>query len=251
MDLETRKVLHTFDRLISYQGSLGCFYTTKRKVNSGAAGVVSFSMIYTDRQSGDCVIRSYSPRNEGEFMCFGPKEFGDESSSCCQWINAIEQIHRFEAPGEWQALPCGVVIGVRKRPSSRQTSIEPTTSSTDILTGELRRRTPVKRVTKEREEEDAWEIWMLSPKGERVTMPISDDENNPGGRHLYATSCGPMTRVGRRSIAVGLGNVMKVITVGNERFDGAEDSSEDMAAAIASRRRKLLTPRKKSYNPVL
>lgn len=89
---------------------------------------------------------------------------------------------------------------------------------------------------------------MLSATGERITMPISDDENNPGGRHLFATSCGPMVRVGRRSVAIGLGNVIKVITVGNERFDGAHDSSDDMMASILSRRRKTLQARKKSSN---
>jgi len=30
-------------------------------------------------------------------------------------------------------------------------------------------------------------------------------------------------------VAVGLGNIIKVITIGNERFDGKEDSDDDTA----------------------
>lgn len=257
IDLQTRTILHTFGPLVSHQSTLRCFHTTKRKPNNGPTGIASFSLIYTDRQSGDCVVRTYMPRNAGEFMCIGPQKCSDDSTTCCAWADAVEQIHKVESPGQWEALPCGVVVGVRRRSSQRSSSSTLQVNTTGFPYSTLRRRTnPLDRISQakggeEEEEEDTWETWMLSATGERITMPITDDENDQGGRHLFAPSCGPMTRIGRRSVAVGLGNVMKVITVGNERFDGADDSSEDMTAAIASRRKRLLTPRKKSYNPYL
>ena len=87
--------------------------------------------------------------------------------------------------------------------------------------------------------EDSWEVWSLSARGEKAVTPLTG-YNERG--NLLVGSLGPLQKVGNRSIAVGLGNVIKVITVGHEKFDG-ESSNDDqafvgMVAAAASRRRR-------------
>jgi len=89
------------------------------------------------------------------------------------------------------------------------------------------------------ESEDFWEVWSLSSRGEKAVTPLSG-YNEKG--NLLVGSLGPLQKVGNRSIAVGLGNVIKFITVGHDKFDG-ESSNDDqafvgMAAATASRRRR-------------
>lgn len=88
---------------------------------------------------------------------------------------------------------------------------------------------------------------MLSAQGERTTVTLSmDEDDEPSNGHLLVSSCGPMVRVGQRSIAVGMGNVVKVITVGHERFN-IEDTSDDMVKAMSGRRRRAAGVRNRSY----
>jgi len=86
-------------------------------------------------------------------------------------------------------------------------------------------------------EDDIWEAWMLSAKGEKKIASLSSDDNN-NMLQLLATSSGPLVQIGERSIAVGLGNVVKVITVGHERFDGVENGNMDFGFPTLSRRKK-------------
>jgi hypothetical protein len=72
-------------------------------------------------------------------------------------------------------------------------------------------------------------------------MPLCDTKE--GHDHLLVGSLGPIVKIGKRSIAVGLGNVVKVIMIGSERFDGQEESDHDTAfvgmKAVGVRRKKL------------
>lgn len=69
------------------------------------------------------------------------------------------------------------------------------------------------------------------------TLPLCSKTEDDG--HLFVTNLGPMVRIGRASLAVGLSNVIKVIMVGNERFETGDDSQPgDGMPALGSRRRK-------------
>jgi hypothetical protein len=72
---------------------------------------------------------------------------------------------------------------------------------------------------------DPWEAWTLSLTGEfrtRSLLPDHDDEvdEDADDDELFVVSPGPIARLGKRSVAVGLGNTVKVITLGKEFFDG-------------------------------
>jgi len=47
-------------------------------------------------------------------------------------------------------------------------------------------------------------------------------------QHLMFSELGPMTRLGTMSVAVGLGNVVKVVSVGHEHFDRPRGGSFSM-----------------------
>jgi len=99
------------------------------------------------------------------------------------------------------------------------------------VSGELRRQ----------QEEDSWEVWSLSMHGERSTVPLSQTSGGPD--YLLIDELGPCVTIGKRSLGVALGNIIKIITVGNERFDGA-DSAKDDAAFVGmtpSRRNKKVS----------
>ena len=181
-------------------------------------------------------MQSYLPQKEGDTICFRDP-FTPGSKTCCLWRETVEHRYVVENPGQWEALKVGYLVGVRK--------LEPSSASKDssrpVANSGLRRRgahggqasslTP--------EFEDSWEVWTLSSRGEQSTAPLCG-YNERG--NLLVPSLGPMQKVGNRSIAVGLGNVIKVITVGHEKFDG-ESSNDDqtfvgMVATTASRRRR-------------
>lgn len=93
------------------------------------------------------------------------------------------------------------------------------------------------------DEDDVWEAWILSANGEKMTALLTADEDS-NSSHLLATSCGPLVRIGERSMAVGLGNLVKVITVGHERFDSKENNNLEYGFPTAGRRRKATGPKK-------
>ena len=69
------------------------------------------------------------------------------------------------------------------------------------------------------------------------TAPLCIDTEDDG--HLFVTNLGPMANVGSSSVVVGLSNVIKVITVGQERFESEDVTGPGNGVpAVSSRRRK-------------
>ena len=62
-------------------------------------------------------------------------------------------------------------------------------------------------------------------------------DGDSGRGQLFVTRCETVARVGRRSVVVGFGNMVKVVMVGNERFEG-EEGAQEVVLAMAGRRRK-------------
>jgi hypothetical protein len=160
------------------------------------------------------------------------------------WKETIEQDFAVDNPGSWEALPIGYIVGVRKcLPKPKETHhISP--NSGLRRRGRLERRTSAD--TKRNEDDDRWEVWSLSMRGERAIIPLSDFESSQD--QLLIGDLGPVEKLGKRSIAVGLGNVIKIITVGNERFNDQDNAIDDVAfvGMATSRRKKPSIARRKS-----
>jgi hypothetical protein len=251
IDVETHTIITTFMSVRSHPNSVQCFYSIRRSPQCGANSLASFSLVYSERESGDCILQTYIPRRQDEMLCMNAKKCLDDQAGC-SWNDAVVQVHRIENPGKWHTLPVCVVVGVRKRPSPALISNGSGHSGSNLLNENLRRRpsslsrgeTPSKL-----EDDVIWEAWMLSAKGEMATINLSMDEDGElSNGNLLVSSCGPIIGVGQRSIAVGMGDVVKVITVGYERFN-IEENSDDMVKAMSSRRRKQAAVRKRGYGP--
>jgi hypothetical protein len=248
VDVESRQVVYTFRLINAQPSSLRCFYSTRRTPHFGSNGLGSFSLIYTETESGDCVLQTYLPAREEEILCINTKKYPPEQPYC-PLENAVMRLERINAPGKWEALPVGVIVGVRKIISPVPESAGSSLRHLGISSSSLRRRghNPKRpHASSNADCDDVWEVWLLSAKGERTSISLSvDEQGDTTGGQLLVTSCGPMTRIGQRSVAVGFGNVIKVVTVGHERFT-IEESSDDIALAMASRRRKQAQTRKRS-----
>ena len=83
---------------------------------------------------------------------------------------------------------------------------------------------------------DGWQAWTLSMGGEFRSRPLgltSQDDTDEllGDDQLFVAAAGPITKLGKRSVAVGFGNTIKIITLGKETFDGS-GTSVDLGMAI-------------------
>jgi hypothetical protein len=248
VDVEARTIIHTFSLVKPHAGSVQCFYSNRRTSQCGPKSLASFSLVYTERESGDCVLQTYSPRRQDEALCINVKKCPEDHIHC-SWNNVIVQVHRTKVPGKWSTLPIGAVVGVRKRPSPAIISNGDGQLGARFPSSQIRRRSrsSIRADTpSSTEDDDIWEAWMLSAKGERDTVTLGSDENGGSSNgHLLVSSCGPIIRSGQRSIVVGMGNVVKVITVCGDRFS-VEETSDDMVKAMSGRRRRLAGTRKRS-----
>ena len=258
IDTASNRVVHTFDATEQIApGSLRCFHSARRRPQCGSVGVASLALAYTAVETGECVLRLYAPRHEGDTLCFRDP-YAPGSKTCCLLSEAVVSTHSVANPGVWEALPSGHLVGIRRREavldsveipasaSRRRASYQPLSGSG------LRRRAGAGAgvgFDRHRQVDEEWEVWSIDARGERTTVPLSGSVD--GTSHLLVGSPGPLERVGRRSLAVGLGNVIEMVSVGREKFEGGGDSgSEDGAGAFvgvvaASRRKRSNVGRKR------
>ncbi|EEY18092.1 conserved hypothetical protein [Verticillium alfalfae VaMs.102] len=236
VDGKTYRLLHVFETGPIQPQTLRAFHSARRKPQCGSVGLISFGLAYNDNNTGDCVIQTYSPKEDGDTICFRDSS-APASRSCCKWRDTIMSQRRINNPGTWEALSGGFIVGVRRDqplPARYSPDSSPTTQG-------LRR-----RIYSFRQDDrpglklDKWEIWVASHSGRHdvyETMPLhSDDEM---GGCLMISELGPMVKVGTASVVVGFGTILKLITVGHEHFeDGHFAAKGQELLNIGSRRRK-------------
>jgi hypothetical protein len=251
MDIFTHKVTHTFTTKPMKQDSLRCFHSTRRRPQCGSVGLASLALAYTCADTGDLILQTYLPQREGDTICFRDP-YTPGSKTCCLWRETVGHSYTVENPGRWEALQVGYLVGVRKRDAALVPPADTGDNrSRPVANSGLRRRSWNSRFNAARQahaEEDLWEVWSLSARGESATTPLCGYNERD---HLLIGGLGPLQKVGKGSIAIALGNVIKVITVGNEKYD-AESSNDDaafvgMPAATTRRKKTSISARKKSY----
>ncbi|KAH7393496.1 sterol-sensing domain of SREBP cleavage-activation-domain-containing protein [Cadophora sp. MPI-SDFR-AT-0126] len=249
VDIVTHKITHTFPTSPMKPDSLRCFHSTRRRPQCGSVGLASLAIAYTNAETGNVILQSYLPERDGDTICFRDP-YTPGSKTCCLWRETVEQRYEIENPGEWDALKVGYLVGIRKRepPSTKA-------KSSIIANTGLRRRGAIlppplaKGSDISKADDDVWEVWSISARGDRTTTPLCGYAEND---NLLVPGLGPIRKLGRNSIVVGLGNVIKVISVGNDKLDGGESSADDalfvgMASAKTSRRKKTSMGTKKSH----
>lgn len=242
IDIVTHRVTHTFATKEMEKGSLRCFHSTRRRPQCGSVGLANLAIAYTCAETGNVILQSYLPQREGDTICFRDP-WTPGSKTCCLWRETIEHRYEVENPGQWEALQVGYLVGIRKKEPLEEVKPKP------IANTGIRRRGAKARPSLPRQptEDDAWEIWSISARGMRATSPLFGYNEHD---HLLVSSLGPLRKMGKRSLAVALGNIVKVITVGHENFDASESSNDDTAfvgMAAVTRRKKIVGGKKKTF----
>lgn len=243
IDIISQKVTHTFTTKSMKQGSLRCFHSTRRRPQCGSVGLANLTLAYTCAETGSCIVHTYLPEREGDTICFRDP-YTPGSKTCCLWRETVESRYEVMNPGKWEALPVGYIVGIRKQDSV----VEPLQNSTAQSSHGpgLRRRGQQNQAGPIARQEDMYEVWSLSARGERSTCPFFGPYER---QRLFNSTLGDIEKLGNRTIVVSLGDVAKVITVGNEKFDGAGHENEDDVfvgmTPIPSRRKKSAPHRSK------
>ncbi|KAI0977400.1 sterol-sensing domain of SREBP cleavage-activation-domain-containing protein [Xylaria arbuscula] len=241
VDSQTLRAIYTFRVDPIQPKSLKAFHSRPRRMRCGSVALWSFTIAYTNAYTRDLVVQTYSPQNEEESLCFCDPE-SPSRKTCCPWRRAKETRRIIKNPGVWLALPSGIMVGVRKKITQKYITNTHSHPPSSLQSGGLRNRRHTHHPTAPSpQSHDDWEVWMFSHFGGKQdtweTAPLCVDTEDDG--HLFVTHLGPMANVGSSSIVVGLSNVIKVITVGQERFETEDVTGPGSGVpAVSSRRRK-------------
>ncbi|TPX17274.1 uncharacterized protein E0L32_012241 [Thyridium curvatum] len=227
----TARILHIFRTQCIQARSLRVLLPPKRQTQSGSSGIASMTLAYTNSDTGDCVLQTYLPPQEGGTICFCSSESANKQ--CCHWSDTREIIKQVEAPGLWVPLQSGCVVGVRKVVEKQVNgSSEPRSPENGMRHRGAHAAKPQTRCF------DTWETWSMTQlygQGDYETTPLAGEDS----QHLIISDLGPMISVGSSTVALGLGNIIKLISIGHSRFGtSAKMMDSDSSMSLGSRRRR-------------
>ena len=236
VDFKTSTVIHSFQTEPMLPKSLQQIYSSKNLKQ----GLNSFTLSYVNAETGDLVLQTYVP-DEDEIFWPGVSE--DSTRAGATWNQTREIRRHVKNPGLWAAVCKGCIIGIRRiqPPQAR----EPPPAST---TGSLRRRAGLHPETRQSSATAGkWEVWVmrqLEAEGEDSyeSRPLSTpEEDKAAGDQLMVTELGPIIKLGTGSVAVGFGNVVKIISAGHEHFDSPSDrlAPDKDLINLTNRRRRI------------
>ncbi|KAK4226899.1 sterol regulatory element-binding protein cleavage-activating protein [Podospora fimiseda] len=258
VDLDTSAVIHTFSTETMRLKTLKQVCLTRAQPSS----LSSITLAYVSADTGDLIIQTYLPE-EGENILYCPRGHRP-------WGPARESRKRIENPGKWEVLVGGSIVGVRQRKSLLPPP-SPISTNGGGGAGGLRRRSRADSRASDdcNRRKQVWEAWVINhPEleaaseggrggsggsghlgGRSSSGRYSEvDETrplDPAGDNLMISELGPMVKLGMMSVAVGFGNVVKVISAGHEYFDKiflpAANGFQGMGAdppLLAERRRR-------------
>ncbi|KAK0613454.1 sterol-sensing domain of SREBP cleavage-activation-domain-containing protein [Immersiella caudata] len=241
VDLESSCILFTFTT--EPMKPLSLRHTAS--VRSQQNGLASLTLAYNEADSDDLVVRTYLPDDETDVIySYNPVDARNGHRQ--SWAAEREIVRRISKPGTWEALSNGSIVGVRRRPFVNGHEQGPVTTS-------VLRRLSVSRldpIPSADYLDEPWEAWVMShleTNGD-IEQQLLDDPSSARNsrirhhppRQLLICKPGPMVKLGTMSVAVGFGNLVKVISVGHEHFDKAQDrmgAGGDMRNMIVRRRK--------------
>jgi len=260
MDLKTHCNVYTLPICGIRSSTLRLLSSQRREcLVCRSRAVHSVSFVYTHGVESTCVMRTFTAGDEhNSLICLGPHTSG-EAKSCKGFLDATETIHHIKEPGSWEATGGQAVIGMRKLVATSNSSIMATGSNltTDTDTSIKRRQSFLWRpqlaqarplsalnavVKPPMHESEEWEVWTLSSSGEFSSIRLQDTPE--ADSELFVASTGPIARLGKRSVAIAFGNMIKVVTLGHERFEEDVDGYDDLTPQLGSARRRKQATRK-------
>ncbi|PWW76014.1 hypothetical protein C7212DRAFT_194519 [Tuber magnatum] len=227
VDLLSGDVIRTFQTGQFKPNSLRVFHANRRTcLYCGCPAVLSFSIAYSERESGMFIMHTwFSSRGRMRDICLRAERDRRERK-CSGFESAVESTHWLENVEAWEPTNLNLVAGIRRREAIQEESssddCEPLSSH---QASSLRRR---KKMGKKHstEDDDEWEAWTMHADGVVTSYPLSDSVAEEPDESLLVSRAGPVCRVGQRSVAVGFGNTVKLLAIGNERYEGQDDNDD-------------------------
>jgi hypothetical protein len=254
LDVQTGTILQHFRLGHFKKGSLRVFHSQPTHCRfCGCASVESISVAYADAEDDSTIIvHTLMVENRAKNNICLRVERDPREKRCLGFEAATEHQHWINNVEGWDTTDMNMIMGVRRkededRPTPRPQSIiddfdltpkRPIGTSAVSLFNNTRPSTLTKRTgaggTRQRitttTNEDlpskrpplniTWEGWAMSATGQVSYYDIPDFEGGPYGRvkrqQLLIQTIGPVTKYGRKSIAVAFGNVIKILYFGNE-----------------------------------
>ncbi|KAF2108543.1 sterol-sensing domain of SREBP cleavage-activation-domain-containing protein [Lophiotrema nucula] len=261
-DFNSRALLHALEIGHVKPHTFRVLHSARRLCSCGARAVHSISVAYTEQDTNHMIMQTFTlDDNATSQICLG-KPSDAEAHKCEGLDRATEAVHCVEPAGVWESTGTLSVVGIRKRARSQppsSTVSEVDDDDDDDFTSapgssiKLRAKKPTKRkslfpsletpfVTRPTppspSDPDTWEAWTLSTTGEFRSRPLTSDPSpeDPdvpdADEQLFVANPGPITRLGKRSVAVGYGNTVKVLTLGKESFDGISGGEDLLDAGL-------------------
>ncbi|KAI9737120.1 MAG: hypothetical protein M1834_000711 [Cirrosporium novae-zelandiae] len=230
VNTQVHSVIHTFDLRAFQPRSVRVLHTRRQNCPiCGSLAVASFSIAYCHRETGDLIMHTFSQEHENVdrtfLICLRAIKTPDERD-CTSLQTATEDVNVVRNAPVWEKVGPHSVAGIRKLPA-----IQPASAKSGPR---LRMKSAKVLKTGKGPVDDDWEAFTLSTKGELSHCPVPADDH---GSDLIVSRVGPARKVGRRSIAVAMGNSIKLISSGNEQFDNVNENDEDELGGIPSRRK--------------
>lgn len=236
VDLNSSKIMYTFTTESMHTRSLKFTYSGQRTGPEGRGTVSSLTLAYNSEEDGDCVLQTYLPDENYDNIWFSSAT-GPPARSSCTWTETRQVTRRIRNPGDWTPTRNGSIVGVRRKQETPQGSPVRDRLPAFAQSG-LRRRRQAESPSSRSTPRETWETWVitrLEKEGSIETKPLIAPQDPAG---LIISKLGPMAKVGYGSVAVGFGNVVKIITVGHEWFDAPGDEVLQTDSAMMSRRRR-------------
>ncbi|KAF2131586.1 hypothetical protein P153DRAFT_336013 [Dothidotthia symphoricarpi CBS 119687] len=249
-DFNSRALIHSFQIGHAKPQSFRVMHPARRLCPCGAPAVHSLSIAYAEQDSDQMTMQTFALDDTATSqICLGKPP--DKGKYKCQGLDsAKEKVHYVEPAGVWESTSALSVVGIRRcvqssTPSSTASGMndgnyaaEPSALAYALKQRARKENTPNglfhslsslgSRHLHPPGDTDVWEAWSLSSTGESCSRPLFpdnlEDADSAFEDELFVAAPGPITRLGQRSVAVGFGNTVKIITLGKESFDGADVS---------------------------
>ncbi|KAH7397104.1 hypothetical protein BKA66DRAFT_408478 [Pyrenochaeta sp. MPI-SDFR-AT-0127] len=256
-DFSSRALIHAFQIGHVKPHTFRVMHSARRSCPCGAPAVHSLSVAYTEENTDDMIMQTFiMNETTTSQICLG-KPPDREKYQCHGIDRAKEEVFYVQPAGVWESTSALGVVGIRKctqpaTPSSADSDDEyyPVNLTTFASAVKQRARKPSapngmfgtfdsfnnRNQNYTQGSDTEWEAWTLSSTGEFITRPLLPDDLEDSAElsfedDLFVAAPGPITKLGKRSIAVGFGNTVKIITLGKESFDGLlsiDDSGMDI-----------------------
>ncbi|UPX10967.1 uncharacterized protein EKO05_0001598 [Ascochyta rabiei] len=241
-EFNSKALIHAFEIGHIKPHSFRVMHSARRQCSCGATAVHALSVAYAEQDTEHMLMQTFTPKAvPSSQICLG-KQPDRRKHQCRGLESAAEAVYIVEAAGVWDSTNDSGVAGVRRRAQSTSASSvasdddDEAVSSSVTLTSAVRQRASrpssshVSSAKNRRyqhttiNDSDPWEAWTLSLTGEYRSRPLladnNDDMEDDAEDDLFVVAPGPIAKLGKRSVAVGFGNTIKIITLGRELFDG-------------------------------